>query len=178
LPAFYERVGAYKTELKTPGLTKAEAASRARQVIHSLENRIELLLSGTSEQARNEQDVQRIAWFIRRAKGRVTEVESTGLEIGVLATVVDDLAGLMNTWANDPTGEQMERLKATMSEMAIFGRKGLESPALSIVVDSDVEPEMLADFLAELSSVYSDLSQGDELVIVEGKMPVSEEAYA
>ncbi len=39
------------------------------------------------------------------------------------------------------------------------------SPSLTVVVDSDVNPAKLADFLAEISSVYSVLSGGDELVI-------------
>jgi RNA polymerase sigma factor (sigma-70 family) len=44
--------------------------------------------------------------------------------------------------------------------------------AFSIIVDADINIDLLADFLTELSSLYSDLSGGDELVIREGKIPV------
>jgi hypothetical protein len=40
-----------------------------------------------------------------------------------------------------------------------------ESPSLSVIVGSDVDPAKLAECLAEISSVYSELSGGDELVI-------------
>lgn len=54
-------------------------------------------------------------------------------------------------------------------------RQPTDTPSLNVVVDSDVDQELLAEFLAELSAIYSDLSDGDELVIVEGKLPVGEE---
>ena len=46
---------------------------------------------------------------------------------------------------------------------------------LSIIVDDSVDPTELAGFLAELSAIYSELSDGDELVIREGKVPVGVE---
>jgi hypothetical protein len=41
------------------------------------------------------------------------------------------------------------------------------APSLHIIVDSGVDPAKLAECLAEISSVYSELSGGDELVIKE-----------
>lgn len=49
------------------------------------------------------------------------------------------------------------------------------SLSISIICDSDVSPEILAEFLAELSSVYSEISGGDELIIQDGKLPVGQE---
>jgi hypothetical protein len=47
------------------------------------------------------------------------------------------------------------------------------STSINVLVDSDVDPQTLAAFFAELSAIYSDLSDGDELVIREGKIPVA-----
>ena len=44
--------------------------------------------------------------------------------------------------------------------------------SLTIIVDGSVAPGLFAEFLAGLSSVYSELSDGDELVIREGLIPV------
>ena len=41
----------------------------------------------------------------------------------------------------------------------------------SIVVDSSVDADQMAKFLAELAEVYGELSSGDELVIKEGRIP-------
>jgi hypothetical protein len=46
----------------------------------------------------------------------------------------------------------------------------------SIVLDADVDVVLLAQFLAELNSLYGALSAGDELVIRDGKVPAYEEA--
>ena len=43
--------------------------------------------------------------------------------------------------------------------------------SLSVIVDSDVDKNLLAEFFAELASLYSDLSDGDELIIREGFTP-------
>jgi hypothetical protein len=42
--------------------------------------------------------------------------------------------------------------------------------ALVIITDSTVDPREIAEFLATLNDVYSDLSGGDELVIVGHEM--------
>ena len=50
-----------------------------------------------------------------------------------------------------------------LTEMFLRGLK-FES-CLNVIVDGDVDPKVLAEFLALLSDVYSGLSAGDELVI-------------
>lgn len=42
----------------------------------------------------------------------------------------------------------------------------------AIIVDADVDQTLMADFLAELARLYAELSDGDELVIRDGKVPV------
>ncbi len=49
---------------------------------------------------------------------------------------------------------------------------------VSVIVDVSVDRDLLAEFLAELASVYRELSNGDELVIRQGKIPVFEAATA
>jgi hypothetical protein len=53
-----------------------------------------------------------------------------------------------------------------------------DPPSIRCIIDSDVDPEVMAEFFAELSSIYAELSDGDELIIREAKLPVVEEAFA
>ncbi len=46
------------------------------------------------------------------------------------------------------------------------------SQSLSLVVDEDINADLFAEFMTELSKFYAELSGGDELVIREGKIPV------
>jgi ElaB/YqjD/DUF883 family membrane-anchored ribosome-binding protein len=176
LPLFYERVGIFKEELS--GLSREEAVSRAHQVIHTIENRIQLILDQSSERTQHDTELEPIRWFISRAKDCVREVQNSSRDLTELGSTVDDLAGVLTKWANDKTTEHIAELQSRMMELAGQVNDGIESPSLSIVVDSDVDPELLAEFLAELSSIYSELSKGDELIVVEGKLPVGEEAFA
>ncbi len=65
-----------------------------------------------------------------------------------------------------PRTDDMERLLAEIIAGA-DSTQGLlqESASLNILTDSSVDPQVLAEFLAELSSIYGELSDGDELVI-------------
>lgn len=84
-----------------------------------------------------------------------------------------------------PEGEP----KGWPSKKAIIGAGGIawggeckvvfpDPPLLTILVDSDVDKELFAEFLAELASLYSELSGGDELIIRDGKTPAPVEVTA
>jgi hypothetical protein len=70
----------------------------------------------------------------------------------------------------------MEEHRRVMDDILGPDRPPADPPSINIVVDSEVDQDLLAEFLAELSGIYSELSGGDELIIVEGKLPVAEEA--
>lgn len=57
-------------------------------------------------------------------------------------------------------------------EAAASPKSATAMQALGVVVDADVDPYLLAGFLFELASFYFEISNGDELVIHEGKIPI------